>query len=674
MSIQITHLNDLKQCDEVFALYRGASGTLGWMPKGAFEEGILNRRLLVATGDAGQLVGYLLYRVGGRMATIAHLCVTRDQRGKGVASGLVTALKQHTAELDGIRLKCRTDFEANGFWPRMGFVAKGKACGRGGDRAELTIWHVDHGHPDLFSADPVKTRVAIDANVFFDLWAPDRPKREVSGALAEPWVEDAVELVLTPEIYNDIQRAGSIAERERSRTMVGTFGEIRPPALDVDRIVPHLRALYPQLALLNERDESDIRHLANTIAAGVKYFVTRDEGLLDKSPEVLQQFDVQIFSPAELVSHLDWVAREHAYQPLRLEGSSVSARRVEAQMLESMVETFCASPTERRLDFRNRLELCLAAPRRQEVNVISSGGGDNLVLIAATPISSEEWTLPVIRHTKHELSPTVLRHQLMSLVREVDVKGAKLLTVTDSQITSSVCDALAEVGFRKTNEAWSKLLLSGFLTHAEIVRHIPQLADSTSIATADEVDDIETIIWPAKLSNDTTPCYLVPIRAEWAEHFFDSDAAKQRLSGLSGIREELHLGIEAVYFSSSNISFSAPGRILWYVSQGNEKLGTMEVKACSRLREVVRAGPKQLFKRFRRLGVYAWKDLYSLADKNVDSILTALRFSHTERFSNPLSVECLKTHGVAPPYPGPRPIPHSTFISIYNQALPFTHD
>jgi hypothetical protein len=107
------------------------------------------------------------------------------------------------------------------------------------------------------------------------------------------------------------------------------------------------------------------------------------------------------------------------------------------------------------------------------------------------------------------------------------------------------------------------------------------------------------------------------------------------------------------------------------VSQGNEKLGSMEVKACSRLREVVKAGPKQLFKRFRRLGVYAWKDIYSLADSKVESELTALRFSHTERFLNPQSVAMLSTLGVPPPYPGPRPITHSTFVSIYNQALPF---
>jgi len=115
MAIQFTHLSDLKQCDEVFALYRGDNGTLGWMPKGAFAEGILNRRLLIAIDEVDRFIGYLLYRVVSRRATIAHLCVAKEVRGKGVAAGLISALKTHTSELDGITVKCRNDFDAHKF-------------------------------------------------------------------------------------------------------------------------------------------------------------------------------------------------------------------------------------------------------------------------------------------------------------------------------------------------------------------------------------------------------------------------------------------------------------------------------------------------------------------------------------------------------------------------------
>ena len=64
------------------------------------------------------------------------------------------------------------------------------------------------------SVPSTKTVVAIDANVFFDLFWPGRPKGEISGALTEPWLDEIVELALTPEIYNDIDRANIAAAME----------------------------------------------------------------------------------------------------------------------------------------------------------------------------------------------------------------------------------------------------------------------------------------------------------------------------------------------------------------------------------------------------------------------------------------------------------------------------
>lgn len=58
----------------------------------------------------------------------------------------------------------------------------------------------------------------------------------------------------------------------------------------------------------------------------------------------------------------------------------------------------------------------------------------------------------------------------------------------------------------------------------------------------------------------------------------------------------------------------------------------MQVKATSRLREVVKGTPKELFSRFHRLGVYRWKNLIAAAKGNPQAQLTALRFSHTESF------------------------------------------
>jgi hypothetical protein len=49
MLVIISHLTKQDRCEDVFTLYRKHSGTLGFMPRGAFEEGIAKSTLLVAT-------------------------------------------------------------------------------------------------------------------------------------------------------------------------------------------------------------------------------------------------------------------------------------------------------------------------------------------------------------------------------------------------------------------------------------------------------------------------------------------------------------------------------------------------------------------------------------------------------------------------------------------------
>ena len=219
MPIPIHHLSNQGRCDDVFALYRKDAGTLGFMPRGAFEEGTAKGTLLVATDSQDKILGYLLYRVAGGYASIAHLCVATTARGGGIGKSLVDELKRLTTHLDGIKLKCRRDFDAHRQWPKWGFIARDKSIGRGADNAELVIWHLDHHPADLLSSLPLqKTLVAIDANIFFDLFWPDRPKREISGALLEPWIDDIVELGLTSEIFNDIDRCKDPVLRDTSKT------------------------------------------------------------------------------------------------------------------------------------------------------------------------------------------------------------------------------------------------------------------------------------------------------------------------------------------------------------------------------------------------------------------------------------------------------------------------
>ena len=96
---------------------------------------------------------------------------------------------------------------------------------------------------------------------------------------------------------------------------------------------------------------------------------------------------------------------------------------------------------------------------------------------------------------------------------------------------------------------------------------------------------------------------MVPIRPGWASDLFDSGLAVRMLWAADS---ELALNPESVYYRSARNGPSRPfGRLLWYVSQGKKDPETMRVRACSRLADVIVGPAKDLFREFRRLGVYA---------------------------------------------------------------------
>ena len=48
--------------------------------------------------------------------------------------------------------------------------------------------------------------------------------------------------------------------------------------------------------------------------------------------------------------------------------------------------------------------------------------------------------------------------------------------------------------------------------------------------------------------------------------------------------------------------------------------------------------PKELYKRFRRLGIYKFKNVLQTAKNNFDRKIMAIKFSDTELFSKPIEL------------------------------------
>lgn len=680
---QLTSADDLKR---VVALHRGNTKTLGFFPLGAFEDHARRRQILIALTPEREFAGYLLYRTSRERATIAHLCVSESHRRKGVSFALVEALKNRTKHLIGIGLHCRRDYDAHKSWPKHGFVAVNSKPGRGRDQAELTFWWFDHKHPDLFTlaeANRTETllRVAMDANVFYDLHERDTPESEDSKALLAPWVQECIELCLTEEIFNDINKAHAEDVRKRSRSFTTRYHLLRPDHARVKDVEAQLAEMLPASVCL--RDEADVRHLAHTIAAGERYFVTRDADLASRAEGLYDRYGVTVLHPAALINELDSLAREEEYRPARLAGSAHRAALLRADMV-STVAAELRLHDEKQRDLEKRLRHFLARPKEVACRLFSDSRNTPLVLCTTDQSCSSHWKITDLRLSRDPMAPTMVRHVLLSILETASRQSVRTVTVSEPRLAPMLPSALEELGFGHHQGTWIKFiggdicsvadLREVVASHASAVepaaagnRVLPALDRYATMPCAELASELEHLFWPAKLRDASLPTYIVPIQPRWARHFFDDDLGSQMLFEL---RTELHLGIEGAYYRSKRgPKLSAPGRVLWYVSQGTDKDGAMSVKACSRLAEVVVGPAKDLFKRFRRLGVYDRDTVMKLGQRDQDGAIMALRFTMTERFSSPVPLSWLNEVGVYGNLPGPREVPSDIFEKIYAKGM-----
>jgi len=669
---------------KVMQLHRADSHQLGFFPKGAFEDRARVQQILLAYDEGNDLLGYLLFRVTRGQATIVHLCTAPQARQKGVARLLVEHLKLITKPLTGIGLRCRQDYAAKHIWPKFGFTALHRQAGRSHDGHELTRWWFDHGHPDLFSlttdCHEHRQKIAVDANVFFDFHSCDQRDSEDSRALLADWVQASIELCVTKEILNEIDRADSAEQRRRSQAALSGYPVLKSDDAIFQQTCEELKSLLPKR--VGQRHESDLRQVAYAIAGNVNYLVTRDEKLVERCEPLYDRYGLQVIHPSELISRLDVIERETKYQPAWIEGSHLKSHALKATDVEMVTTAFRDATQEKKNDFQKKVRRYLGNPLEVEARYVIDQERRPVILGILHRSCANAINITMLRAAEHNLAATLMRNFLRNALELAAREDRKLIKVTDVAGGELLRDALVEFGFVEIKGEWIKIALrvvGDFENLQDAIKAVSEvvprellkatqveIGEAKSSNAAMDTAKIESRLWPAKIIGTNLPTFIVSIRAEWARHFFDDELASQYLFGT---RDELLLGIEGAYYCSAKHRYlTAPARILWYVSKGIEKTGSMSIKACSRLEEVMIGKPKELFKRFRRLGVYRWEEVYNAVRKNVDQDILAFRFSMTERFANPFSRNQLETLGIKQPLLSPRYISDSQFEKIYSHG------
>jgi hypothetical protein len=685
VSFGIQHIGpDSPLLAEVLLLHSASKNRVGAFPKGAFEEAARRNWILVAIAPDGAVAGYLVYRVARNRAAVTHLVTGRGYQSQGGARSLMDALKLETRHLAGISLKCRRDYNLTDVWAGFGFTVRHTREGRGRDRALLDYWWFDHDHEDLFSFAAAQAddsdvfQVAMDANVFYDLTCENRPQGEDTKVLEADWLEDSIVLCVTPEIYNEIHRGSDEVKKARNRGAADGFRLLKTSEPTVAKLEQQLKPLFNGAVL--DRDLSDLRQVAHAIAAEVPFFVTRDAPMLSRSEPIFENYGLRILHPTDLINHLDTLRREAEYRPSRLEGSHWRERLVTKEDVKRVVAAFKHPHKERANDFERMARHYLAFPDNWDSRLLLENEHAPVVYLVRSKRDSDPIEVPLVRHSDHPLAPTLLRHSFYALNRDPGHTGACTIAISDPEMSGLAKGALADTGFLADRNKWWKLSVAGVMTRQELAgkvtaSQLPVSLKEKLVQTGwfsggmdSEVGrrELEQAFSPAKIVSPETPCFVVSIRPDWAAHFFDIPVGGQTLMDL---REDLHLGIEGVYYcSAKNKHLEAPGRVLWYVSKGPKQGGAMAVKACSHLEEVVCGTPKQLFPKFHHLGVFGWNHVLAAAGGKLENDLIAFRFKRTERFIREIPMSKLGELGIPQPV-NPRRITDAQFATVYQLGM-----
>lgn len=652
--------------ETVIALGDANKKTLGFFTEGAFRESARNRVILIALNPQKNCIGYLLYRPVRRsnIIVIVHLCVNPAYRGQGVTKKLVNFLSQKTQNFYGIKLKCRRDYGIDGMWGKLGFIPLNDRPGRSKEGKLLTVWWLDHDHPTIFSqtaARQLESKICavIDTSIFLELHENEDIESAESDSLLADWLQDDLELCITDEIFKAINALSDSHVRKRKRLLADNFTKIYCDRQALETQVQSLKRIISNINI-DEINESLVRQLAQAIAADYLIFLTRATQILALADAVYENFSLTIMTPTYLIVKLDDVRRDTQYQPVRFVGiQNLTIQRIDNKF-DKLLLTNCfyaADRDEKTADFQRTLRQIIANPDKFKSYVVLEGDNQPQALIAYCKDKIHELEVTMIRVRRGVLAEALARYLLFHSISVSLKENRQFTRIIDSYINEIVIQAIQEEAFVRVNDGYLKANPPVAETAADMSQQLANLAKigeeynfcmkiSETLDTPELIQDIGTMaeierrLWPAKIIDADLPTFIIPIQPRWAKDLFDEELAKQYIFGS---QIELALKRELVYYRSKwangGLRPGVIGRILWYVSSNSSfTLGTKEVKACSRLEEVIIDKPDKLYRQFRSLGVYELKDLMKIAKDEPNADIMAIRFSQTQLFTNPLTL------------------------------------
>ncbi|MEQ9483286.1 GNAT family N-acetyltransferase [Coleofasciculus sp. F4-SAH-05] len=428
------------------------------------------------------------------------------------------------------------------------------------------------------------------------------------------------------------------------------------------KLVDHLIQLtqdYSGIGLTCRRDYQ-LQNLWSKLGFVAKY----DEPA--KTPGKFNTYWWLDYGKSDLINKLEHLQNITEYQPVRLAGTSLKQVRVQNLKDNSFYKNFNADKQgETKAEFQQNLRRFITENDKFECLVILEGEQEPTALVVYERHKDYELEIPMLRVRENPLAGTLAHHLLFQAISISAREHRSFTLITDIHLQDVVKTAIQKDMFVTATHGWLKANIAKAETVSTLAVHLDKLAKSlgkdyqfinyfvqtlkheNSVNTIAAMSDLERVLYPLKIIDSNSPTFIIPIHPFWAHQLFDSKLANQTLLGAT--KQNIALNREAVYYKSKHpapqeLKPGVRGRILWYVSRDKDGgyKGVSAIRACSRLDEVVIGKPKELYRRFRNLGIYELDNVIDIAQKQDDDIM-AIRFGDTELFVKPVLLKNVKT-------------------------------
>lgn len=672
--------------EKVIALGDTARDTVGFLPHEAFMD-YAKKDQILACIEGKNLLGYLLFRRGKSVITIVQLCVDKPYRKTGIAKKLVDTLFESCRDIyPTMRLSCRRDYGIDDFWRSLGFAPVGEKSGRATTKnTTLTVWvKTDPNSIDLFTSAALadsKKKIVLDTNILIDLYQGDNKE---THSLLQPFLTDYVTYYVSPEALIEINGQDNESIRNSQREFVKQHFE---PIQNYDQdIYDSVNADLLNYKNANPQGNTgrDISHIAYAVACGADAFITRDHGWLNNlhSEYIFESYGLRILAPGELVKSIDEILFPNDYAPIQLAGLSLRYAEMTHDQFNVVVEALYREYKEgKKKSFEQDLRTWMAEPQKYHLEITQSNNGIASMVVCSADTSSASSTIHHILTNPKVIKPqwnaTFIKRIAFHVIEEAQKRGSSSVDIQKQWLSAEAIKAFEESLFIDLGSILKKYIVSDIMngaTASDSSSGFPRkfilnkLSDNRGAPNTRLVVSLEKVFWPLKIDQEALPCYIVPIKAQYAMDLFDQQLYHTNPCLFENERIEAALSPENVYFKNGRKQISyAPARILWYISEDKSLFGTKMIRACSYLDSIDVDSVDNLYKKYRRYGVLSKTKMRELGSGQKS--IVAYLFSYTELFSNPVSLyDARSILGCNQTFQSAVRVSQDKFLQIYKQG------